>query len=124
LFFAIGIGIGLGDNQRMLTTLAMIAGLILIGLMHLFRRVPGDVNLHLTVAGSGAARVELDRVMETLQKYCTKVRLMRFDENGERMETSFLVELRRLHDLQAARNALRQLSPGLEITFLDNRGVG
>lgn len=124
LFFAIGIGIGLGDNQRTLTTLAMMAGLILIGLMHLFRRGPADVNLHLTVAGSGAARVELDRVMETLQKYCTKVRLMRFDENGERMETSFLVELRRLDDLQAARSALRQLSPGLEITFLDNRGVG
>jgi hypothetical protein len=124
LFFAIGIGIGLGDNQRLLTTLALIAGLILIGLMHVFRRGTADVNLHLTVAGSGAARVELDRVMETLKKYCTKARLMRFDENGERMETSFLVELRRLDDLQAACNALRQLSPGLEITFLDNRGVG
>jgi hypothetical protein len=124
LFFAIGIGIGLGDNQRLLTTLALIVGLVLIGLMHVFRRGTADVNLHLTVAGSGAARVELDRVMETLKKYCTKARLMRFDENGERMETSFLVELRRLDDLQAARNALRQLSPGLEITFLDNRGVG
>ena len=124
LFFAIGIGIGLGDNQRLLTTLAMIAGLILVGLMHVFRRGQADVNLHLTVAGSGPARVELDRVLETLKGHCTKVRLMRFDENGERMETSFLVELRRLDDLQAARNALRQLSPGLEITFLDNRGVG
>jgi hypothetical protein len=124
LFFAIGLGIGLGDNQRLLTTLAMIAGLILIGLMHLFRHGQADVNLHLTVAGSGKARVELDRIMDTLKKYCTKVRLMRLDENGERMETSFLVELRRLDDLQAARSALRQLSPGVEITFLDNRGVG
>lgn len=124
LFFAIGLGIGLGDNQRLLTTLAMIAGLILIGLMHVFRRGQADVNLHLTVAGSGEARIELDRIMETLKKYCTKVRLMRFDENGERMETSFLVELRKLDDLQAARNALRQLSPALEIAFLDNRGVG
>ena len=124
LFFAIGLGIGLGDNQRLLTTLALIAGLILVGVMHFFRRGPLDVNLHLTVASSGQAHVELDRVLETLKGYCTKVRLMRFDENGERMETSFLVELKRLEDLQAARNALRQLSPGLEITFLDNRGVG
>lgn len=124
LFFAIGLGIGLGDNQRLLTALAMIAGLILIGLMHLFRRGQADVNLHLVVAGSGEARVELDRVMETLKKHCTRVRLMRFDENGERLETSFLIELNRLDDLQAARSALRQLSPGLEITFLDNRGVG
>ena len=124
LFFAIGLGIGLGDNQRLLTTLALVAGLILVGVMHFFRRGPADVNLHLTVASSGQAHVELDRVLETLKAHCTKMRFMRFDESGERMETSFLVELRRLEDLQAARDALRQLSPGLEITFLDNRGVG
>ena len=92
--------------------------------MNVFRRGPADVNLHLTVAGDGQAHVELDRVLETLKAHCTKVRLLRFDENQGRMETSFLVELKRLDDLQAARNALRQLAPGLEITFLDNRGVG
>jgi hypothetical protein len=124
LFFAIGIGIGLGDNQRLLTTLALIAGLILVGLMHIFRRGTADVNLHLTIAGSGEAHLDLERLMQTLQQHCTKARLMRFDETGERMEASFLVELRRLDDLQAARAALRQLAPGLEITFLDNRGVG
>jgi Domain of unknown function (DUF4956)/3-keto-disaccharide hydrolase len=124
LFFAIGLGIGLGDNQRLLTTVALIAGLILIGLLHLFRHGQADVNLHLTVASDGPTHVDLDSVLATLKAHCTKVKLMRFDETGSRMETSFLVELKRLNDLQAARDALRQLSPALEITFLDNRGIG
>jgi hypothetical protein len=123
LFFAIGLGIGLGDNQRVLTAATLIVGLILIGLVRLFRRAGSDMNLHLTVASQGTNPVQLDSLLETIKAHSTRVRLLRFDENDSRLETSFLVEFKRLNDLQAARAALRELSPGLEITFLDNRGV-
>lgn len=45
LFFAIGIGIGLGDNQRMVTLVAVVAGIGLIGISRLMRRSDADVNL-------------------------------------------------------------------------------
>jgi hypothetical protein len=81
------------------------------------------MNLHLTVASQGTIPVDLDTLLETIKAHSTQVRLLRFDENDSRLETSFLVEFKRLNDLQLARAALRELSPGLEITFLDNRGV-
>lgn len=123
LFFAIGLGIGLGDNQRLLTAATLIVGLMLIGLVRLFRRSGSDMNLHLTVASQGANPVGLDSLLDTIKAHSTRVRLLRFDENDSRLETSFLVEFNRLNDLQSARAALRALSPGLEITFLDNQGV-
>src|SRR4030066_1006418 len=38
LFFTIGMGIGLGDNQRLITLVAMAVGIALIGLRQLFKK--------------------------------------------------------------------------------------
>ena len=85
LFFSIGLGIGLGDNQRMLTLLALLVGLILIGLGRLFRRRRADVNLHLIVSSQGQTKLDLDKVLETLQSFASRLKLQRFDENVQRM---------------------------------------
>jgi hypothetical protein len=124
LFFAIGIGIGLGDNQRLITLLAMVAGILIIGIVRLFHTREADVNLHLSVASGNPGKVDLEAIMDVLDPYCAKLRLLRFDESEASMEASFLVEFRALEKLQEARRALKTLSPSLEITFLDNRGIG
>lgn len=124
LFFAIGIGIGLGDNQRLVTLLAMVAGILIIGVVRLFHTREADVNLHLTVASGNPEKVELEAIMDTLDPLCAKLKLLRFDESETSMEASFQVEFRALEKLQEARRALRTLSPSLEITFIDNRGIG
>jgi hypothetical protein len=124
LFFAIGIGIGLGDNQRLITLLAMVAGILIIGIVRLFHTREADVNLHLSVASGNPEKVDLEAIMDTLDTHCAKLKLLRFDESDEAMEASFLVEFRALEKLQEARRALKTLSPSLEITFLDNQGIG
>jgi hypothetical protein len=123
LFFAIGLGIGLGDNQRLLTLLALLVGLIIIGLGRVFRGHGSNVNLHLIVSSGGESPIDLDLVLDTLKGVTSKLRLQRFDENSERMEASFLVEFDDLSALQSARDRLRELSTHVEITFLDNSGV-
>lgn len=123
LFFAVGLGIGLGDNQRLLTTIALLAGLMLIGLMRLVRKSQADVNLHLTIGSQNPHKVDLDEVMRVLKAHATKLKLVRLDESGTTLESSFLVEFKKLDDLHAARKDLRALSEGIEITFLDNRGI-
>lgn len=123
LFFSIGLGIGLGDNQRLLTLLALIVGLILIGLGRLFRRRRADVNLHLIVSTQGSSKLDLDTVTQILQSFASRLKLQRLDENGERMEASFLIEFVDLDALQAGQEKLRSIAPEIEITFLDNRGV-
>lgn len=123
LFFAIGLGIGLGDNQRILTLLALLLALLLIGLGSLVRRGRADVNLHLVVSSAGKDRLDLDSLLEQLKRHTRRLRLQRLDENRERIEASFLVEFDGLAAMQTARERLRTMSPEVEITFLDNRGA-
>ena len=75
------------------------------------------------MSGGGQSRLDLDALLEALKQHTKRLRLQRFDENGERMEASFLIEFDDLNALQAARDRLRGMAPDLEITFLDNRGV-
>jgi uncharacterized membrane protein YhiD involved in acid resistance len=123
LFFAIGLGIGLGDNQRLITLLVLAAGIVLIGLVKLTRRAQADVNLHLTVASHNPNKVELEQIMDVLQAHTSKLKLLRFDESAETLETSFLVEFKRVSNLSQAKTALKSLSDVIEITFLDNKGI-
>lgn len=123
LFFAIAIGIGLGDNQRLITVLAMASAIIILGVMRLFRGRQADFNLHVTISSHGTEKVELETIMDALSPHCAQIKLMRFDDSGSAIESSFLVEFRNMDKLKAAKAALRNLSASLEITFLDNKGI-
>ncbi len=123
LFFAISLGIGLGDNQRMVTLLTLVAVIIVLGLARLLRQSQADVNLNLTVSSRNPHKVDMQQVMDALEKHCAKLRLMRYDENAEALEISFVIEFRHTSDLNQARAALLEISDGLEISFMDNKGI-
>jgi hypothetical protein len=123
LFFAIGIGIGLGDNQRLITLIALVVGILLIGLVKLLHSRQADMNLHITVASANPDAPTLEQIMEVLSANTTRLKLLRFDETGSALESTFLVEFEGLENMSRARKNLRELSPGIEITFLDNRGI-
>lgn len=123
LFLAIGLGIGLGDNQRLVTLLAFTAALVVLGLMKILRHSQADINMHLTVSGSFNQKPEMDQILEALKPYCAKCKLVRFEEHNNLLELSFIVELVRVSDLSKTRNALQEQMPGASITFLDNKGI-
>ena len=123
LFFAISLGIGLGDNQRMVTLLTLVVVILVLGLARLLRQSQADVNLNLSVSSRTPKKVNMQQVMDALEKHCAKLRLMRYDENAEALEMSFVIEFRHTSDLNQARTALLELSDGLEISFMDNKGI-
>ncbi len=123
LFFAISLGIGLGDNQRLVTLLTLVVIIAVVGLARLLRQSQADVNLNLSVSSRNPNKVEMQQVMDALEKHCSKLRLMRYDETAEALEMSFVIEFRNTSDLNQARAALLALSDGLEISFLDNKGI-
>lgn len=123
LFFAISLGIGLGDNQRMVTLLTLVVVIVVLGLARLLRQSQADVNLNLSVSSRNPQKVDMQQVMDALEKHCSKLRLLRYDENPEALEMSFVIEFRHTSDLNQARAALRELSDGLEISFMDNKGI-
>jgi len=123
LFFAISLGIGLGDNQRLVTLLTLVVVIGVLGLARLLRQLQADVNLNLSISSRAPAKVGMQQVMEALEKHCAKLRLLRFDENAEALEMSFVIEFRHTSDLEQARAALLALSDKLEISFMDNKGI-
>jgi hypothetical protein len=124
IFFAISIGIGLGDNQRLITVLAVSVAILVIAAMRFFRGRAADFNLHLTVASSNPGKVSSEVITDTLKQHATQARMMRFDENKQNMEVSYLVEFKNNAQFEAAKTALQALSKEIEITFLDNKGIG
>lgn len=123
LFFAISLGIGLGDNQRLVTLLTLVVMILVLGAARLLRQSQADVNLNLSLASRGPEKIQMKQVMDALEKHCAKLRLIRYDETPDALEMSFVVELRHTADLDQVRAALLRLSDGLEISFLDNKGI-
>ena len=123
LFFAIAIGIGLGDNQRVVTILAFAATILIVGLLRLFRQTESDVNLHLTVTSHNPEKISLDELMSALKPHTTKLKLLRMDDSQQALELAFLVEFKHIDQLGQAKNAIQTLAPDVSITFLDNKGI-
>ena len=91
--------------------------------MRLLRSSKSDPNLHLTVTSREPQKLDLPQILELLEKYASKLKLLRMDENDEVLEVSFLVEFRQMEHLTQAAEALRSLAPGVEISYLDNKGI-
>ncbi len=123
LFFAISLGIGLGDNQRLITVIALTVVIAVVGLARLLRQTQADTNLHLSITSRNPRKVSIEQVMAVLKEHCTRLRLLRYDENAEVLELSFVVEFEHISNLTTAQTALHGLSPDIEISFLDNKGV-
>lgn len=123
LFFAISLGIGLGDNQRLITLLTLIVAIAIMGLLRIFRNTKADVNLHLTVSSKAPDKVDMDQITAILEKHCSKIKLLRFDETEDVQESSYVIEFKKISDLSQARADLQSLSPAMQISFLDNKGI-
>ena len=123
LFLAIAVGLGLGADQKLITLVAFFVIAAAIGLRGLASRAEENENLHLTVSSHNPDKVELDRIVETLKSHCSAVKVKRFDDTGEVLEASFLVEFESFDKLQESKQALRELGESVRISFLDNRGL-
>ena len=123
LFVAIGIGVGLGDNQRLITLIALAALIVVVFVQRILRRPDADVNMHLVIASRHPQKVELAQITSALRPHVAKMKLLRFDETPDMLETAFLVEFGRMDRLNEARLALTSLSESIEISFMDNKGL-
>jgi uncharacterized membrane protein YhiD involved in acid resistance len=123
LFLAIAIGLGFGAGQTIITLVAFVIICAVLVLKFATRPKSERQNLHLTISSANSATVSLDKISEALESHCSTVNLRRFDESSGTIEASFLVEFSDFERLNQTRQALRQLDPDLQITFLDNKGV-
>jgi len=123
LFLAIGIGLGFGADQRVVTVIAFAIIVAMIWMRSRARGQRDHQSLYLTLTSRNPSKVELDRIVETLQKHCAAASIKRFDENKDVLEASFLVEVDNYDKLNQSKAELRKLNETMTISFMQNNGM-
>ena len=124
LFLAIGIGLGFGADQGTITTIAfIIISSIIIFLRKISRETFEHENMLLTVISQDTSEIAIDKIVETLKANCSSVNLKRLDEEKDKLEATFLIEIRSFEKLNTTKIELQKLNESLKFTFLDNKGI-
>jgi uncharacterized membrane protein YhiD involved in acid resistance len=123
LFLAISIGLGLGAGQALVTIVAMVVILGLIVIRSLFRVPPGQPNLYLTVTSPAAAKLDANQILQALAGVGASASLKRFDLTPDQLEAAFLVDFKQVAHLEQFAQRLRETSPEVRVSCLDDRGL-
>lgn len=123
LFLAIALGLGFGANQWRVTIVAFLFVALIVLARDRFAAKDERQNLFLTVSSSDPRSVALEDVVGILSDHCKAVSVTRFDESGEELEAAFLVDVEDFSRLNSLKNALRELSESISISFLESKGI-
>ena len=124
LFLCIAVGLGLGADQRLVTTIALACIIVVVVIRKkYFSKSPENQNLYLSVSSHNPEKLSLDTIVGILNEHCSSVNLKRFDETPEVLEASFLVGLTEYESLQKISADLNKTSDSVKITFLDSQGL-
>ena len=124
LFLAISAGLGLGAGAALITVVALLLIRGLIGLRSLLFRQPGPPNLYLTVTTSVAANLGASQILQALAAAGASASLKRLDQTADLLEAAFVVDFKDIARLEQFNRRLRELSPQVRISCLDDRGLG
>jgi len=124
LFICIAIGLGYGANQINVT----IAGFLMIVIaVTLIRKSAFKVEksnvMYLTISKKSKTRLDIEKILEVLERNAFEVDLKRLDESPTVNEVSFITSFHAKTQLLELREALYKLDNQLEVTFLDNTKI-
>jgi uncharacterized membrane protein YhiD involved in acid resistance len=123
LFLAIAIGLGLGAGQALVTIVALAVILLLVVARGLVYHRPEQPNLFLTVTSAAPDKLSAGQILEALTASGASASLKRFDETPELLEAAFNVDFREVGKLEKFTQRLRELSAGVKVSCLDDRGL-
>ena len=124
LFICVAIGLGYGANQITVTIVGFLMVVIAIALIRksAFKVEKSNV-MYLTISKKSDARLDIEKILEVLEKNSFEVDLKRLDESPTANEVSFVTSFQLKTQLLGLREALYKLDDQLEVTFLDNTKI-
>ena len=125
LFISIAVGLGLGAEQALATSVSC---LVILGLMAMFKskRVVGSgggKNLFLSidwdVKGQESPERCLARFVDIIASHSERSDLRRFDIRGNLIEAVFFIDVSSVDNLTVIIDEFKSVSPSIGVTFLD-----
>lgn len=124
LFFALGIGFGLGANEALATSIAFFVVLAVLSLRSLFRRTGEDENFFVSLevkGGSGQATVQ--QALDVLQRHVAWAQARRLDVQGGVLNATFQVDVKDRAAVPKAMDDLSRTFPGASVSFVEQRNA-
>ena len=124
LFICVAIGLGYGANQITVTIVGFLLVVIAIALIRksAFKVEKSNV-MYLTISKKSKTRLDIEKILELLERNSFEVDLKRLDESPTANEVSFITSFQAKTQLLELREALYKLDNQLEVTFLDNTKI-
>ena len=124
LFICIAIGLGYGANQINVTIVGFLMVIIAIALIRksAFKVEKSNV-MYLTISKKSKTRLDIEKILEVLERNSFEIDLKRLDESPTANEVSFITSFQAKTQLLELREALYKLDNQLEVTFLDNTKI-
>lgn len=123
LFFAIGIGLGMGANQPVITVLAFLLFMSLLIIQTLILKKSGvDIpnNMFINIS---TADLKVQVINEVLEKHFVLVELKRMDHFKGKLDLSYIVETDHVSNIIKAKDDLLERSAELNFSFIEQRNL-
>ncbi|SDR75213.1 protein of unknown function [Formosa sp. Hel1_31_208] len=119
-FVAIALGLGMGANQRVVTLVGALV-IILYIIIQNYNSVKSAVQQNLIVTLSNTSEQALDenKILELLQKHCSRIDLRRLDDVNNTTELSLNVEFKDFNSIINAKNDLKAIGD-IQFSFIEN----
>jgi len=124
LFICIAIGLGYGANQINVTIIGFLMIIIAVALIRksAFKVEKSNV-MYLTISKKSKTRLDIEKILEVLERNSFEVDLKRLDESPSTNEASFITTFQDKAQLLQLRDDLFKFDNQLEVTFLDNTKI-
>ena len=124
LFMAITIGLGLGADQ---VTIIIVAFLIIAAAIMLRsiknKNEINSTSLFITIGSNDTDSIQLQTIIEILKLNSNGVRLKRYDEGKEFIESVFHISFDDIKNLTVIKLELQKLDTAVELNVLDQEGI-
>lgn len=123
LFFAIGIGLGMGANQAIITVLAFILIMSLMMIQAMLLKKPLVKTAENMFINISTKDLDAEAINKILSTHFSLVELKRLDQHKGRMDLSYIVETDDVENVIAVKNELLKMSPEINFSFLEQRNL-
>lgn len=124
LFICIAIGLGYGANQINITIIGFLMIVIAVAVIRksTFKVEKSNV-MYLTISKKSKTRLDIEKILEVLERNSFELDLKRLDESPSTNEVSFVTTFLDKAQLLELRDEIFKFDDQLELTFLDNSKI-
>ncbi len=123
LFFTIGIGLGMGANQTVITLLAFVLIMSLLMIRAMVLRKPAIKSPENMFISISTKELSVTDINDILSKNFSFIELKRMDQFNGQLDVSYIIETTDVNHIVKAKDQLIEKAPQLNFSFIEQRNL-